>query len=459
LIAYGLHRVVVGANLAIEPLRLLQLVSAGWGALAVAGACASVRAAGAGSVVAIGTALGLGASQAFWEIATDGELYAAAAAALVFAWWALSRVTLAGRGSAAVAGAAAALALLGHQFNAVVAVWGAIWLWRRGCSWRVLVAYGIGFSLVALAGYGPAFWVSGWGHTPYGFFAWLTHYARFGFHFPEVDPIRGAIGGVVASLVPLPGQLAPPPARGWPPLFAAVVFTLAALATLGAMSWRAARSDRDSAGAGVAALMGLTAMALAVWWEPNSRKFWVPALVCAWLAIGVGLRSGRGWQARALLLTVMALTALNYGVAIAPRADPATNPFPRAARAIAAVTAPDDLLIVAPDILGPHLAYHGSRTHVTNLFAVALDANARKLTLRERLDQLIRETAARNGRVFVTADVLTIPPSRRDLVPPLPATVAELFAPRSLHVVLAFRTGETERLLLEAVSSAPAKGS
>jgi len=452
LIAYGLHRVATLAGLGIEPLRALQLTSAAFGAIAVAGLCATLQFAGVGAGVATATAAGLGVSLAFWRVATDGEVYAVGAAALVLAFWALLRVTPECRGRAVAAGATAALAMLGHQFNAVAVLWTPLWFWRRWRAWRPVISYGAGFAPVVAGGYLLAWWISGWGRTAYGFFAWFTHYARLGFHFPPSDPVRGALQGIVASLVPLP-PLGWPAPDGWLPLLVAAVLALAALALLCAASWRAARSDRESRGAGLAALMAVSAMVLAAWWEPETLKFWVPGLTCGWLAIGLGLRSAPAWQARALAMTAASLGVLNYGAAIRPRTDAAANPLPGAARAIAAVTAPQDLIIVAPDILGPYLSYYGARAHVTNLFAVAIEARQWEQTVGERLQWLVSDTAGRNGRVFIMSNALTIPPERRRFVPRLPPTVGDLLAPRTLRPVLALRAGTARWTLYEAIAS------
>jgi len=457
LIAYGLHRVATLAGVGIEPLRLLQLTSAAFGAIAVAGLCATLRLAGVGAGTATATAAGLGASLAFWTVATDGEVYAVGAAALVAAFWALLRVTPERGGRALVAGAAAALAMLGHHFNAVAVLWTPLWFWRRWHARRPVVSYGAGFALVAAGGYLLAWRISGWGRTPYDFFAWFMRYALAGFHFPQSDPVRGGLQGVVASLMPLP-QLGRRVPDGSLPLLVAVVLTLTALLLLCAASWRASRRDRDVRGAGLAALMAVSAMALAAWWEPGTQKFWVPGLTCAWLAIGLGLRSGPAWQARALALTAASLAALNYGAVIQPRSDAATNPLPEAARAIAAVTAPHDLVVVAPNIFGPYLAYYGRRAYVTNLFAVAREARRREETVGERLQRLMSEAAARNGRVFVMSNALTIPPERRLFVPRLPATVENLVAPRALREVLVLHVRAAQWTLYEAIATASGRG-
>jgi len=505
-LAYGIYRVARLLGVGIEPLRILQMTSALSGAVAVGGLCALLRRVGAGTGVAVSAAMGLASSLAFWDVATDGEVYALAAAMLVAAWWALlgnsspfepvgffgatdsllwkrraredfgdgsfrqiplnppfpkgetsipaletslPRLSFARIARPAVcAGAFAAVATLGHQFNAVVVFASPLWFRRCEHRCRLVAAYLTGFCAVVVPGYLLAWHVSSWAHSWHGLYAWVTQYLHLGLHFPPRDHMRGALYGFLASLVPLPAGLGSA-GGGRLPLFAADVITLTVLATVCIVGWRSTRAEERGPASGLSAVAAIAAVVLAAWWEPNSRKFWVPALVCGWLAIGLALARLAGARVVALALTVMALASLNLGAMILSRADPTSNPFPATARQIAAITAAADLIVVGSDLLGPSLAYYGARPHVTNVFALALDAKYRGRNVRQQLRQAIDEARRRGGRVFVSSDALGLPPDRRAMVSDLPGTIDDLMAPMRVRPALAYSVGGIARTLLE----------
>jgi hypothetical protein len=81
LLAYAVYRVVHTLGWSMEALTALQVTSAAGAALAVGGMYAVLRRAGS-PLTALATAASLAVSLAFWEVATDGEVYAVASAAL-----------------------------------------------------------------------------------------------------------------------------------------------------------------------------------------------------------------------------------------------------------------------------------------------------------------------------------------------------------------------------------------
>jgi hypothetical protein len=113
----------------IDALAALELSSAL--SLALATFAALLMRRGAGAAWAAAVSAGLGMSLSFWRLATDGEVYAAAALLLFLASWALLVASPARLWSAARAGAAAGVAVLGHQWNSVLVLGAPLWLWGR----------------------------------------------------------------------------------------------------------------------------------------------------------------------------------------------------------------------------------------------------------------------------------------------------------------------------------------
>ena len=441
LLAYGVHRTARAFGLTVEALVTLQLTSAACAAVALGGLYAVLRRAGACVAAAAGATLGLGGSLAFWEAATDGGVYAAAAAALIVAWGALlthARDSLRRAAAAGVAGAAAALA---HQFNGVLAIWASLWLWRVGQPAAAAV-FCLATAVTAALGYALTLRVSRWAWSSHGFAAWWTHYLRLGLHWPAAHPLSGALSGVANSVV----RFSPPDraclACGLSGVAAAV--TLLAVVGVAVVAFREAEPTRQRP-VGLAALVALSAGGLAAWWEPGTRTFWVPALASAWLAIGLALARAAPGRVVALGLTAVALTALNLAAVMLPRADASANPYPRIARRIAAVTAPDDLLIVGTDILGPSLAYYGDRPNETSLFAIFLEAARTHGDPYRYLHRLIEHAWQQGGRVFISSDALDIDPARRAMVAPLPTTLTALLPALRRVPVLYYSVGGPER--------------
>ncbi|MBP1685932.1 MAG: hypothetical protein H6Q33_2075 [Deltaproteobacteria bacterium] len=453
LFVYGLQCLAQRAGLLLEPLRVLQQTSACFAAICLGSLYALLRTSGASVGVAAFVALGLGSSRAFWEAATDGEVYAVAAALLVVAWWGtlFAPRTLAG---AAGAGAVAALAILGHQCTAVLALCSPFWFWRRERSFPFALTYVMSCGAVAACGYLLAWWVSGWGQNGAALYKWLTLYLRLGFHFPPSNRILGAAQGFVMSMVFPPGPFATFAGPGWGLRWAAMGLVLAAVASVWAVGLTSAWQTGPGAPGRLIVLVAFGTGALASWWEPNTGKFWVPALVCSWLAIGIGLARRPIISPTAVAAMALALAVINTG-GILPRTGVAFNPLPSAARQIAQATAPGDLIITSTDILGPSLAYYGARPHVTNLFALALEARYRNRDVQQQLLGAVAAARQRQAAAFIASDALALPSDRRRLVPALPGTLRELVSPMQLRQAFTYTIGQRQHTLFEIVDPAP----
>jgi hypothetical protein len=378
LLGAAVYRAAQALGRPLAAMTALQLVNAAGGAVAVTAAHALVRRACGPALLAVAVAVGCGATLAVWEAATDGEGYGVAAGALVVALAALPAAgpewrrtyAPAGTGRYAAAGAAAGAAILAHQLNGIVLGLVIVALWlrpapapRASTPWRPWLAYATTATIVLAAGYAVAWRISGFAPNPRGFLDWLTFYVHRGFHFPPADRLEGALNGVARGTVAIP-------IYDWP-----VWLLLAMLASLLLAAWR----SRLRSSAPLAAPLAIAAIAagtLATWWEPGSQKFWIPALVCAWLAAGLRLAAAEQPRAAGVAAAAAALAMWNLAVGILPR-HAAANPFPAVARQIAAATGPADLIIVGTDLRSPSLAYYGERRAATNLFAIGLRAAAK----------------------------------------------------------------------------------
>jgi hypothetical protein len=154
---------------------------------------------------------------------------------------------------------------------------------------------------------------------------WATHYLRIDFHFPADTPLLSGMRGLAGSLVAVP--------EGLPGIAAAAV--IAAVVGVGIAALRAGVQGRAHPLAGAAALAALSAAVLAAWWEPHTHKFWVPALVCGWLAVGLALADDGAGRGRTLAFCAAAIALFNLALVILPRAV-GPNPHRAAARVGAA---------------------------------------------------------------------------------------------------------------------------
>jgi hypothetical protein len=270
-----------------------------------------------------------------------------------------------------------------------------------------------------------------------GFAAWLTFYVHRGFHFPPANRLAGGLDGVARSIVAVRAFDLP------------VLLLLAGLGSVVLAAWRS-EARRLAPLAAPLALAALAAGALATWWEPGSHKFWIPALVCAWLAAGLRLAAAGHPRSVGVAAAAAALAMWNLATAILPRHDASANPFPAVARQIASVTVAADLIIVGTDALSPSLAYYGERPRATNLFALglrAVNAGAEKGPAGVRA--LVAAARAHGERVFISSDSPLIQDHHRALIGDLPPTVSELLPGAERVPRLHYRLHGATRTLYE----------
>lgn len=435
--------------------RLLQLTNAIAGAAGVALLGDVVRRATGRAAAGITAALLLGASYAYWYYAVEVEVYTIAALFLIAAlgiMLALARApTLR---LAAALGAVQGLAVLFHQTNVLLAAPACVALWvgwrsgsgdrgldikgarpagQHGRGWAqgllpLLVAYGTPLALIVGAAY---LWVGlgvsgfrSWGEL----LGWAAGYTQTGFWGGAVDGSKLAQlgegiaeslmqpGGAVVGLVLLAALLANLRGlRGAPP--GAVALALVWLAVYGAFF---------------------------LWWEPDNIEFWIASLpplslllaLAAWgRPIGPGgAAAARLWPA-VLVACGVAMLGVNF-VSISRRGDAGRDLQRAAAAAVAAHSAPGDL-IIAPDGLPElYLPFYEGRPNVFSLSqamtAAGGDWRAACALILARADE-----AMAGGYAVLAADDAIRPPPAPPGEPPPPAerlglapeTVAACYAP------------------------------
>jgi len=445
---------------------LLQAANAVAGAIG-AGlfALVAARATGRPGLGLIGALL-LGASYAFWYYAVEVEVYTIAALFLIAALGLLLEL---GRrptvGLAAQLGAAQGLAVLFHQTNvllcapAAVALFlgaarrargvaaagarpdlaasarGGVSLWGGpGGALRLAAAYLLPLGLIVGGAY---LWVGvglsgfrSWGELS----RWAAGYATTGWWGGAVD--TGKWAGLLKGLsetVARPGG-------------ALLGGALAAALLLGLHGLRAAPR------ATLATLLSwlLVYGGFFLWWEPDNIEFWIAALPPFYLLLllgaagegGAGSGGGgkRGWWRADVLaggLGVIGAVMLGVNVvSIRERGDPGRDLQRRITAALAARTAPGDLLVVPDGLQELYLPFYGARVSVAALgpamSAAGGDWPAACAGLRGRVD-----TALERGFAVLLADEALRPTPAPPGEPPtmaerfgLPAeTVAACYAP------------------------------
>ena len=149
----------------------------------------------------------------------------------------------------------------------------------------------------------------------------------------------------------------------------------------------------------------------AIWWEPQSLKYWVAVAVCGWLTLGLLTRRSLGGFDSAVLAMALAIPVVNLGGAIDRSRNHDTETI---ARRIGGATRPEDLLVVGTDLLGPSLRYHGERPHATSPFAVWYRATLAGEQGSTALRRMVDESRSRGGRVFVASNALDLDRARRE---------------------------------------------
>ncbi len=398
LIAAALHAAAASLGVGLDALSALRLAAAVCGGAALGLLFFVLRRSGAAQSIALGATIALGGSWAFWQAASLGTIYPASALALCVAGGAFLLSA-----SPLLVGAASALAILGHQQNALLVPFVALAYLSSAGRRRAgvyLAACG-----AALAAAYASLWLASDRSSP---LQWIAGYVGDGFHFPRGSVLQAA----GASLV---GAASGPPALRTA-LGALLVFgggvclLLAALRGTKAMIRRAPRPDAlpESAFAGAT----LAFAGAAIWWEPQTLNFWVAVVACGWLTLGLLARRSLGGLDAAFLALAIAIPAINLGGAIERSRSHDNETI---ARRIGGATRPEDLLVVGTDLLGPSLRYHGERPHATTLFAVWYRAKLAGEQGSTALQHLVDESRSRAGRVFVASNALDLDRTRREL--------------------------------------------
>lgn len=345
----------------------LQVTNALAGALGVALFFALVRAVTRRGALALGAALLLAGSYAYWYYAVEVEVYTIAALFLVLCLGLMVRLLRhPSRWGWAGLGAAQGVAVLFHQTNALLCLPVAVVLLcsaapqapraeRRTAAGmiRSLLWYAAPLGLIVGGSYlAVGFGVSGfrsWDEL----LAWMTGYARTGWWG---GPITGAkwadLGAGLADTLAQPGG------------------ALLGLLLLGLLLFSARRLFAARRRLTLVLLTWLLIYgAFFLWWEPDNIEFWIASLPPALLLLAIALDTG-GSRAQpgmwALLAIGATALALNHA-AITQRGTAAYDLQRRIASALAQQSAPDDLLIVPDGLQELYLPYYEGRTNPLSL--------------------------------------------------------------------------------------------
>lgn len=374
-LAYGplgaLVRVLAGAlgwsGSAVLP---MQLANALAGALGVSLFAALVYALTRRHDLALCGALLLGGSYAYWYYAVEVEVYTIAALFLVLCLWLLVRLTRAPDARLCVLlGLAQGLATLFHQTNVLLCVPAGVALLlaggqHAGGRWlfaaKLWLAYLLPLALVV----GGSYLVVGFGISDFRswqeFMQWNTAYARTGWWG---GPLTGS--KLVELGRGLAGTLAHP-YGAWLLLFLVGLLVLYLRRLL--LRWRRL----------VLCLAAWLVVygAFFLWWEPGNAEFWIASLPPACLLLLLALEAGGPrWHAGVWLTLAVALSMLvsNYGAVVA-RGTGAYTPQRAIAAALAARSAPGDLLLVPDGLQELSLQYYEGRANALSLSQVLAES-------------------------------------------------------------------------------------
>ncbi len=433
----GIRLVALGLGWQGSAERLLQAANALAGGLGVGVfAILLARLSGRWQAAALGALL-LGGSYAYWYYAVEVEVYTIAALFLIAALWLM--LELAQRPAqlpAAGLGLIQGLAILFHQTNVLLSFPALVSLWlglqttppaastRRRAAPVLLLAYATPLALVVGGAY---LWV-GLGVSGFrsweALFRWAAGYTTTGYWGGAVDGTRLALlGQGLADTIARPGG---------------ALIGLVLLATLALNLRRLRRAPRG--------VLSITLTWLAVygaffiWWEPENIEFWIASLPPFYLLVVLAACPpatdrplSHLWPAL-LLACGLALLLINGGAVI--RRGDATRDLQRVrAAALAAHSAPGDLLIVPDGVLELYLPFYEGRPQALSLNQAMTAAGAWPAAcawLHERIDEALSSGYA----VLIAADAiwpLPAPPGE-PLTPAErmgldPATVAECYAP------------------------------
>ena len=422
--------------------KLLQLANATAGALGVA-LFGGVVARAAGRIWAGATgALLLGASYAYWYYAIEVEVYTLAALCLIVAlglMLALARAPSARL--AAALGVAQGCAVLFHQTNVLLCVPALVALLVGtvdGGRWTVdggrrlvahLVAYGMPLALIVGGAYlGVGVGVSGF-RSWEGLYAWMVGYTTTGYWGGAVDGSKLALlaKGLAQSIAQPGGAL--------------MGLVLLATLLLNLCGLRAAPRGTVPMAVAWLAVYGT----FFLWWEPDNVEFWIASLPPFYLLVVLAVDGGRWtvdggrWRGRLMMgvLVGCGLIMLGVnGVSIGRRGDAGRDLQRIAAAAVAAQSAPGDLIVAEDGLPELYLPFYAGRPNVFSLSqamtATGGDWEAACGVIRARI-----EAAQAGGYAVLIADAAIRPAPAPPGEPPTPAerlrltsdTVAGCYAP------------------------------
>lgn len=395
---------------------------------------------------AVGVTLILGVSASFWNYAGTADIYSVAWLLALLAWIAvLYEVQRKQRRLPLWSGILLGLAILAHQFNAVVALAGFFLIlreqgFRRG--WPSSLSLLLIASLITVLGYwGFGMIATGSGSLP-AIMDWITGhfanptYGRF-FRLDSLpDAWMGASGAILRMSWSLRSQL----------IRIAILASLAGVMLLGLANYRAlSRQQRSALGAAVLQLA--VAALLIFWWEPYNLKFWLLALLPWAIILACSAAAARPRLAGLLpaahtrhagailggvLVSISVLMLLfNLVFGVISRSRPSQN-YQQAMQAWLDHSSPNDVLITAGDLV-PHLLFWENRPHTVNLYSSLL-ASRQSTDPFSDLKQRIETALCRGDSVFIT-------PRASDAMPE--SWLSILALPRSnLHQFLTSYTQE-----------------
>lgn len=347
---------------------LLQGANAVAGALGAALFAAVVlRATGRRDLALLGALL-LGSSYAYWYYAVEIEVYTIAALFLITSLGLM--LELSRRPSLAIAaglGVSQGLAVLFHQTNVLLSVpalaallW-APWQGHSAKAQRRIVPIAVAYLLpLGLIVGGAYLWVglgvSGfrtWGEL----YGWAAGYTTTGWWGGAIDGDKwaGLIKGLSETLARPGGGL----------------IGLGLLLALLPGLRRLAAIPRPALAVPLSWLLVYGGFFL--WWEPDNSEFWIASLPPFYLLLlwAAGGRQGtEGWGRRLLPAGLAGLGLVMLGLNLASieqRGDPARDLQRRITEALAARSAPGDLLVVPDGLQELYLPYYAERVNVAAL--------------------------------------------------------------------------------------------
>ena len=371
-----------------------------------------------------GAAVAAGALQAvafgWWFFSSEPEVYVISAACALWCLYFLVRLGISGRlGDAAWAGLAAGLAALFHQTGIFLFAPAAVVVWmlhRRGAP-KYASAFAGAFALIVTPVYLAAAWAATGTLSPGAFVRWIFLFGGEGYGGLEAASLPKSAIGLSRALVG--GQALLDWARGAGAggtgvavgalLGAAGAAAAVALATAGISVFKR-QPTRVRAGAAAAFAAFCVYGLFSIYFDPANFEWWTIPLSLAGVAVSVLALTGRAPRVRLAWAVVVMVGASNYLLDFSYRRQPGADIVRNAAREIAAVTTPNDV-IVLPPFLGSVLWYENrDRT-------IFCPAKAQRTLgaagAAERFESLAAEAATSGARIVaagaeIDADVATL---------------------------------------------------